>query len=143
VVDLDTALGQQFLDIAVRQAEPQLPPDGERDHLRRELEPGERRERGGHRTDRADAAHARKPATPTAWPDATEPPVFFNQHGSKLSRGGIAWITRKYQTTTADPILANADITPHTLRHYVNGWVVWPVEMFPLVAAPRDPFPAT
>jgi integrase/recombinase XerD len=44
-------------------------------------------------------------------------PVFFNQHGSKLSRGGIAWITHKYQTTTADPILANADITPHTLRH--------------------------
>jgi site-specific recombinase XerD len=44
-------------------------------------------------------------------------PVFFNQHGHKLSRGGIAWITRKYQTMTADPILANTDITPHTLRH--------------------------
>ena len=44
-------------------------------------------------------------------------PVFFNQHGSKLSRGGIAWITHKYQTTTADPTLTNADITPHTLRH--------------------------
>jgi integrase/recombinase XerD len=44
-------------------------------------------------------------------------PLFFNQHGGKLSRGGIAWITRKYQTMTADPTLANADITPHTLRH--------------------------
>ena len=44
-------------------------------------------------------------------------PLFFNQHRSKLSRGGIAWITRKYQTMTADPTLANADITPHTLRH--------------------------
>jgi site-specific recombinase XerD len=44
-------------------------------------------------------------------------PLFFNQHSSKLSRGGIAWITRKYQTKTADPTLTNADITPHTLRH--------------------------
>lgn len=44
-------------------------------------------------------------------------PLFFNQHGSKLSRGGIAWITRKYQTKTGDPTLTNADITPHTLRH--------------------------
>ena len=50
-------------------------------------------------------------------PGHDDHPVFFNQHGSKLSRGGIAWITHKYQTTTADPILANADITPHTLRH--------------------------
>jgi integrase/recombinase XerD len=44
-------------------------------------------------------------------------PLFFNQYGSKLSRGGIAWITRKYQTKTANPTLANADISPHTLRH--------------------------
>jgi site-specific recombinase XerD len=44
-------------------------------------------------------------------------PLFFNQHRTKLSRGGIAWIISKYQTITADPTLANADITPHTLRH--------------------------
>jgi integrase/recombinase XerD len=50
-------------------------------------------------------------------PGHDEHPLFFNQHGSKLSRGGIAWITRKYQTKTGDPTLANADITPHTLRH--------------------------
>jgi integrase/recombinase XerD len=50
-------------------------------------------------------------------PGHDDHPLFFNQHGSKLSRGGIAWITRKYQTQTADPTLTNADITPHTLRH--------------------------
>ena len=50
-------------------------------------------------------------------PGHDDHPVFVNQHGSKLSRGGITWITRKYQTTTADPTLAGADITPHTLRH--------------------------
>jgi hypothetical protein len=34
-------------------------------------------------------------------------------------------------------------ISPHVLRHYVNGWVMWPARVFPLTAAPRDPFPAT
>lgn len=50
-------------------------------------------------------------------PGHDDHPLFFNQHGSKLSRGGITWITRKYQAKTADPTLANADISPHTLRH--------------------------
>jgi site-specific recombinase XerD len=50
-------------------------------------------------------------------PGHDDHPVFVNQHGGKLSRGGIAWITRKYQAKTADPTLANADITPHTVRH--------------------------
>ena len=44
-------------------------------------------------------------------------PVFFNQHGVKLSRGGIAWILRKYQAQAADPGLANARLSPHILRH--------------------------
>jgi site-specific recombinase XerD len=44
-------------------------------------------------------------------------PVFSNQHGTKLSRGGIAWIIRKYQARTDDPHLAGADLSPHTLRH--------------------------
>lgn len=50
-------------------------------------------------------------------PGHDDHPLFTNQHGSKLSRGGIAWIIRKYQTKTADPTLVNADISPHTLRH--------------------------
>ncbi|HUZ38179.1 MAG TPA: tyrosine-type recombinase/integrase [Streptosporangiaceae bacterium] len=44
-------------------------------------------------------------------------PVFFNQHRGKLSRGGIAWILRKYQAQAADPALANAHLSPHILRH--------------------------
>jgi integrase/recombinase XerD len=50
-------------------------------------------------------------------PGHDDHPLFFNQHRSKLSRGGIAWITRKYQTMTADPTLADTDVSPHTLRH--------------------------
>ena len=43
--------------------------------------------------------------------------MFFNQHGTKLSRGGIAWIIRKYQASTDAPQLADVDVSPHTLRH--------------------------
>lgn len=50
-------------------------------------------------------------------PGHDDHPLFFNQHHSKLSRRGIAWIIRKYQTKTADPTLLNAEISPHTLRH--------------------------
>ncbi|WP_322751867.1 MULTISPECIES: site-specific integrase [unclassified Frankia] len=44
-------------------------------------------------------------------------PLFFNQHNTKLSRGGIAWVLRKYQVSTGNPTLTAATITPHTLRH--------------------------
>jgi integrase/recombinase XerD len=50
-------------------------------------------------------------------PSHDDHPVFFNQHRTKLSRGGIAWIISKYQARTGDPQLANADVSPHTLRH--------------------------
>jgi integrase/recombinase XerD len=50
-------------------------------------------------------------------PGHDDHPAFFNQHRSKLSRGGITWIIRKHQIKTADPTLTDADITPHTLRH--------------------------
>jgi site-specific recombinase XerD len=50
-------------------------------------------------------------------PGHDDHPVFFNQHQTKLSRGGIAWIISKYQARTNDPHLADADISPHTLRH--------------------------
>jgi hypothetical protein len=36
VVDLDPTLSEEFLDIAIRQPEPQIPPNRENDHLRRE-----------------------------------------------------------------------------------------------------------
>jgi integrase/recombinase XerD len=50
-------------------------------------------------------------------PGHDDHPVFFNQHGTKLSRGGIAWIIGKYLTRGEDPQLTDADVSPHTLRH--------------------------
>ncbi len=70
-------------------------------------------------------------------------PVFFNQHRFKLSRGGITWILRKYQAQATDPALAAAHLSPHTLRHYVDGWVMWPAEVFLLLTASWGPVRAT
>jgi integrase/recombinase XerD len=50
-------------------------------------------------------------------PGHDDHPLFVNQHGSKLSRGGIAWIIGKYQAQASDPALSSADISPHVLRH--------------------------
>jgi integrase/recombinase XerD len=50
-------------------------------------------------------------------PGHDDHPLFVNQHGSKLSRGGIAWIIGKYQAQADDPALAGADLSPHVLRH--------------------------
>jgi integrase/recombinase XerD len=35
---------------------------------------------------------------------------------ARLSRGGIAWIIRKYQAQIPDPLLASASLSPHVLR---------------------------
>ena len=50
-------------------------------------------------------------------PGCDDHPVFFNQHRARLSRGGIAWVIRKYQDRTGAPLLADAVISPHVLRH--------------------------
>ena len=43
VVDIDAALVEELLDVAVGQAEPQVPPHRQGDDLGREAEPGEGR----------------------------------------------------------------------------------------------------
>jgi integrase/recombinase XerD len=50
-------------------------------------------------------------------PGHDDHPLFVSQHRTKLSRGGIAWILRKYQDQTGDPALTGADLSPHVLRH--------------------------
>lgn len=50
-------------------------------------------------------------------PGREDHPVFFNQHRARLSRGGIAWVIRKYHDQVNDPLLAAVTISPHILRH--------------------------
>ena len=72
-------------------------------------------------------------------------PLFPARLGGHLSRDAIADLLAKYLPIAAAncPTLASKKITPHTLRHYVDGWVMWPVGVFPLVGVPRAPVPAT
>jgi site-specific recombinase XerD len=50
-------------------------------------------------------------------PGRDDHPLFYGQHQARLSRGGIAWIIRKYQAQLNDPPLAGTGISPHVLRH--------------------------
>jgi hypothetical protein len=43
VINLNTTLGEELLEIAIRQTEPEVPAHRQHDHLRREPEPHERR----------------------------------------------------------------------------------------------------
>ena len=69
----------------------------------------------------------------------------FPRLGGHLSRDAIADLLTKYLPIAAAncPTLASKKITPHTLRHYVDGRVMWPAGVFPLAGAPRAPVPAT
>jgi hypothetical protein len=44
VIDLDAALGEELLEIAIRQTKPEISPHRQHDHLRRKPEADERRE---------------------------------------------------------------------------------------------------
>jgi hypothetical protein len=36
-----------------------------------------------------------------------------------------------------------APVGAHRLRHYVDGWVMWPAGVFPLLGLAAGPIPAT
>jgi hypothetical protein len=74
MVDLDTSLGEEFLKVAVGQAEAQVPADRQHDHIRREAEAGEggaRRDRPAGFGERSSWSESHRPDNLTA--NATEP----------------------------------------------------------------------
>jgi len=72
-------------------------------------------------------------------------PVFPTRQGEHLTPRGVAWLVEKHAATAATgcPSLANKRVTPHTLRHYVDGLVMWPPGVFPLLTASGARVPAT
>jgi integrase len=62
-----------------------------------------------------------------------------------MSRDAVHARITRYQQAAAEscPSLAGKNLTPHTLRHYVDGWVMWLAAASPLVAEPRVLVPAT
>ncbi|MDQ2760874.1 MAG: site-specific integrase [Actinomycetota bacterium] len=62
-------------------------------------------------------------------------PVFPTARGGRLTRDGLDHRITKYIDIAAQhcPTLHEKHVTPHTLRHYVDGWVMWPAGVFPLL----------
>jgi len=71
--------------------------------------------------------------------------LFPTRRGQHLSRDAVAHLVTKHSLTarTSCPSMRTKHPTPHTLRHYVDGWVMWPAVMFAVVGGPRGLVPAT
>ncbi len=78
-------------------------------------------------------------------PPGPATPVFAGHRETPLTRSAIEkMVARHVRSASAScPSLAGKRISPHTLRHYVDGWVMWPAAASPLVAEPRVLVPAT
>jgi site-specific recombinase XerD len=79
--------------------------------------------------------------------DGTQPdaPLFLNAHGKRITRFGVGTILKRNIAVAATSLasLAAKPVSPHTLRHYVDGRVMWPASASPLVTEPRVPVLAT
>ena len=64
-----------------------------------------------------------------------EDPLFPTRQGQPLTRSGVRQLLTKHIATAAPscPTLNYKPVSPHTLRHYVDGWVMWPPGVFPLL----------
>jgi len=72
-------------------------------------------------------------------------PVFPTRQGRPLSRYTVGAVVARHAGTAAAswPSLTAKRVTPHTLRHYVDGWVMWPAGVLPLLGLARAAVPAT
>ena len=74
-----------------------------------------------------------------------EDPLFPTRQGQPLTRWGVRHLLEKHTATASVscPSLKDKPVSPHTLRHYVVGWVMWPAGVFPLLGLSPGPVPAT
>ena len=72
-------------------------------------------------------------------------PLFPTRQGQPLTRWGVRHLLEKHTATASVscPSLKDKPVSPHTLRHYVVGWVMWPAGVFPLLGLSPGPVPAT
>ena len=71
-------------------------------------------------------------------------PLFPTSRGGPLSPDAVAWLVAKHAASAklSCPSIANKT-GHHVLRHYVDGWVMWPAGVFPLLGLSLSPVPAT
>jgi integrase len=65
--------------------------------------------------------------------------------GRRLSHDAVEHRISLYVWRAAKtcPSLRRKTVSTHTLRHYVDAWVMWPAVMFAVVGGLRGPVPAT
>ena len=115
--------------------------------------PGHRPARPLPRQGPEAADHPAHPATVTVrcapgWPNAAASPATRCSPPGAAARSAATRCnaaSTKYTSLAARrcPSLRSKTSTPHMLRHYVDGWVMWPAAASPLVAEPRVLVPAT
>ncbi len=66
-----------------------------------------------------------------------EQALFVGPRGRRLSARAVDMAVRAVAGR------AGLALSAHTLRHYVDGWVMWPAGVFPLLGLSREPVPAT
>jgi hypothetical protein len=102
VIDLDPALRQEFLDVPVGEAEPQVPPDGKGDDLGWKAVAGEGRARRGSGTKVTARSHRRSVPDATPVANATVPPCEFEEQlGTRIRNGRTI---REHALTLADAV---------------------------------------
>ena len=125
VVDLDAPFGEELLDIAVGQAEPQVPPDGQGDDLGREPVAGECRARRRSEVSVSVRSHDR------SLPD--EPTGHQCNSASWGAGGGISKSTREHlrlgislplghTTSLTAPLISNRACGRHTVHQHCRPW---------------------
>ena len=77
--------------------------------------------------------------------DQPADPVFPSSRGGVLSRDAVERLLHKHasRAATTCPSLQTKRVAPHVLRHYVDGWVMWPAGLVALLGLSRAPVPAT
>jgi hypothetical protein len=102
VVDVDPALGEQFLDIAVRKAEAQVPADRQHDQLGWEAEAGEGRAHSGSKPRVVAGSHASSVAASTRSPRMQQRPAPSSRrhHRTGRPRGRFRSLQESIDTTT-------------------------------------------
>ena len=77
--------------------------------------------------------------------DPTDPLFPPSHHGGRLSRDAVERLLTKHAALAQRdcPSLNDKHLSPHTLRHYVDGWVMWPAGVFPVLGLAPGPVPAT
>jgi integrase/recombinase XerD len=74
-----------------------------------------------------------------------EDPLFPTRQGKPLSRDAVELLLAKHAAAASisRSSLQGKRVTPHVLRHYVDGWVMWPAAMSPLPGVALRPVSAT